>query len=130
VAFKLVAHDQAGNASYVVSEGLLSVGDLLDADGSRPDESPAVAIRSIAPNPAQGRVQVQFTLAQASRATIALFDLQGRPVARLLDSECPAGQTSIEWTTSSAVRHLSPGIYFLQLNTWRGNDVAKFLLTN
>jgi hypothetical protein len=73
------------------------------------------ALRGIAPNPAPGAVMVEYEVGRPSRVRIAVFDVQGREVARLVDGMRPAGRQAARWDgrgrDGAAAR---PGIYVVQ----------------
>ena len=66
---------------------------------------------ALSPNPSRGRVRLSVTLPVAGRARLAIHDVSGREVARLLDGEHAAGSFSLAWDAS-----VSPGLYFATLS--------------
>ena len=54
-------------------------------------------VRSIAPNPARGPVQVDFTLPSRSPVRIEVYGIQGNRVRSLVDSERAAGAQRVTW---------------------------------
>jgi len=58
-----------------------------------------------------GRVAVDYTLAQAGKVSLAVFDVAGRRVASLDDAVQGAG----EHHASLAIEHLAHGIYFVRM---------------
>ncbi len=85
--------------------------------GATPAEPPAVlpyaALEPAYPNPTRGAVAIPFTLAQAGRARIALYDALGREVDVLLDGHQPAGGQVLSWDASP----FPAGVYTLRLET-------------
>jgi hypothetical protein len=71
----------------------------------------------VVPNPATGSARVSFSLAQAGRASVALYDVSGREVRVLKSGHFEAGEHSLRLAGSGLVR----GIYLLKLET--GTDV-------
>lgn len=64
------------------------------------------------PNPARGNAVIRFTLPQAARVSLSVFDLQGRRVTRLLEGAVrTAGRHDIPLQTSG----LKPGVYLCRL---------------
>jgi hypothetical protein len=63
------------------------------------------------PNPFSRRTVVRFALPAAGHARVAVFDVQGREIARLLDGERPAGPHTVEWEDAAP----GAGVYFLRL---------------
>jgi hypothetical protein len=69
------------------------------------------------PNPAPlGRSVVRFDLAQPGRVRLALYDVRGREVARLVDGETAAGAHARSWDGRDAQGRAVPGgVYFARL---------------
>ncbi|MEL6615973.1 MAG: T9SS type A sorting domain-containing protein, partial [Bacteroidota bacterium] len=65
----------------------------------------------IAPNPTRGEARVSFTLAEAAETTVAVYDVQGREVVRLLEGRREAGRHAVTWATQS----VAPGVYVVRL---------------
>jgi hypothetical protein len=114
VAFKVVARDSAGNVAHATSVGLISIGENVAVEPPVAAAKARLTITSIAPNPAHGRFIVRFTVPGPGWTTLALYDLQGREIARLLDAPRPAGPGAVEWSAAGALRPRS-GLYFLRL---------------
>ena len=70
-------------------------------------------VRSGGPNPFIDAVTIPFSLKRHGRVTVAIHDLSGRIVARLLDAEREAGDYEVAWSgrtdTGSIAR---AGVYF------------------
>ncbi|MBM4170170.1 MAG: T9SS type A sorting domain-containing protein [Ignavibacteria bacterium] len=64
-------------------------------------------------NPFSWRTIISFFLSIESNATLKIFDLLGREVETLVDTQLPPGHHSFEWTP----QHLAAGIYFYRLQT-------------
>ena len=66
---------------------------------------------------------VRFTIAfpAAGPATLDLYDVTGRHVARLWEGDAPAGVTAVTWARGSA----RPGMYFARLRAADGIQTAK-----
>jgi hypothetical protein len=83
-------------------------------EGSSP--SAATWLGESSPNPAAPRTAIRFSLGQAGHARLAVFDVQGREVARLLDGSRPAGEQTIAWNGRDQNQQLVPsGVYFYRL---------------
>ena len=63
------------------------------------------------PNPARGAVRVTFALDMPGDATLDVFDVRGRRVARLLTGAQPAGTWTVVWDASG----VAPGVYTVRL---------------
>ncbi len=71
---------------------------------------PPRPLRAVA-NPFRGEGAVRFTLPEAGRARVEVFDLQGRLVATALDRALPAGEHAVPL----AMADRAGGIYFVRL---------------
>jgi len=76
---------------------------------------------TVVPNPAVGPVAVRFTMPRPGPARLQVIDLSGRRVAMLYDGLAETEAVSIPWNGQAADgRALSPGVYFLWLQTPEG----------
>lgn len=80
----------------------------------------------ISPNPMTSQGMVDFTLVQPGRAIITVYDISGRSVAAILDSEMSAGNHSINLNTSS----FGSGIYFARVLSGNNCAVGRFVVLN
>ena len=64
------------------------------------------------PNPLRGPGRISFTLAEAGPATVDVFDVQGRAVARLADGPRAAGPHVVGFDASA----LPAGTYLVRLS--------------
>ncbi|MDA3892697.1 MAG: T9SS type A sorting domain-containing protein [Salinivirgaceae bacterium] len=70
------------------------------------------------PNPFLNKTNIQFSLANASKVTISVYDITGAEVQTVLNSELNAGDHTIELNASG----LTSGIYFYKVEA--GTKVA------
>ncbi len=77
-----------------------------------------------APNPFNPRVTLSFALPAAGHATLVVFDLAGRRVARLADGPFAAGPHAIIWEAGG----LASGVYLAQLRTAWGTTTTRVML--
>jgi FlgD Ig-like domain/Endonuclease/Exonuclease/phosphatase family len=74
--------------------------------------------KSIAPNPFSETIQMRFDLHQNQHTRLAVFDLTGRLVRTLVDSELSAGTHSYRWDgRDEEGTQLGSGIYFARIRT-------------
>ena len=93
--------------------------------------SPArhVMIEPAAPNPFSGSTQLAYTLAQAGHGRLAVYDVQGRVVAQLMDGVQRAGRHSHRWDGRDHQGRLLPaGTYFLRLEFAGREETQKLSL--
>ena len=63
------------------------------------------------PSPARGNTTLSFSLARPSRVSLHAYDVAGRAVADLLETDLPAGLHSIPWSLDE----MRAGVYFCRL---------------
>ena len=81
------------------------------------------------PNPFNPSTTIRYTLPEAGRARLRVFDLVGREVALLVDEEQIAGQYFVRWdATDNSGRPLSSGVYFCKLESGGRFLTRKMLL--
>ncbi len=81
---------------------------------------------SIAPNPANERIEISFGLSQSSEVKIALFNLNGREVKSLLNETRNSGGHQLQVDISD----LPNGIYFLVQQTKFNREVHKLVVAH
>jgi hypothetical protein len=81
----------------------------------------------LTPNPAAGPTTIEFTLPRAAHVRLEVLDVEGRVRSRLVDADRPLGPQRIVWSTAGGHGTLSPGLYFIRLET-AGRSVAKPLV--
>ena len=73
------------------------------------------------PNPTAGASALSFALPQAGRASLEVFDANGRLVRTLVDGQLDAGAHHTEWRgTDNAGRPVASGLYYFRLSTPEG----------
>lgn len=81
------------------------------------------------PNPFNPRTSIRFSIAEAGRVNISVFDIRGRLVATLADREFPAGEHVVRWSgTGKNGRRASSGIYLYRLKTGSRDITRKMVL--
>lgn len=81
------------------------------------------------PNPFNPSTTIEYVLPSASRVVLAVYDLSGRLVARLVDGEQPAGPHSVVWNGFGAGgAPVTSGIYFYRLQAGKMKVTRKMLL--
>jgi hypothetical protein len=67
------------------------------------------------PNPFNPITTISYGLPKASRVRLTVFDALGQELAVLVDEEQPAGRFSVEFSTASAKREMSSGVYYYRI---------------
>ena len=76
------------------------------------------------PNPFNPETRLTFTLPEAGKVTLIVFDIKGREIARLVDGWLEAGTHDRVFNASD----LSSGVYFARMNAAGFNQTRKLLL--
>ncbi|MFZ5518579.1 MAG: T9SS type A sorting domain-containing protein [Candidatus Zhuqueibacterota bacterium] len=76
------------------------------------------------PNPFNPTTHIHFNLSRPGRATLQIFDVQGRLVATLIDGMVQAGIHNITFDAS----HQPSGIYFYKLESGGAFQIKKMML--
>jgi hypothetical protein len=94
-----------------------------------PQSDGMLRLRAVHPNPANPRTLVEFELARAGHAHLAVFDASGRRVTDLLDAELNAGVHRVVWSGRDARgRDVASGTYFLRLVSSGASATGKLVL--
>ncbi|MBK9777692.1 MAG: T9SS type A sorting domain-containing protein [bacterium] len=81
------------------------------------------------PNPFNPQTKIAFRLESAGEVSLAIFDVQGRLVRRLIEGSLAAGDYSVEWNgMDSGGRAVSAGTYLCRLSTAGGVQTRKLSL--
>ena len=76
------------------------------------------------PNPFNPTTKIHFTLPEASKMKLAVYNLLGEEVVRLIDAQMSAGNHEIEFNAGK----LTSGVYFYRLETSDFVSVKKMML--
>jgi hypothetical protein len=94
-----------------------------------PDGPKATALSSIHPNPFNPQTTVAYTLVKSERVRIAIYDVRGSLVRRLVDDSQPAGSYQSVWTgADDAGRPVTSGIYFVRMIAGSYSETRKIVM--
>ena len=106
------AEPNAGSDIYAM---IVETVGTLAVDPSGPP-GPAIAFAPPNPNPARGPVTLRFSLPRAAEVRLAIFDLGGRRVRKLMSGMQPAGAHAIAWDLrDESGRPIPAGVSFARL---------------
>ncbi len=81
------------------------------------------------PNPFNPKVTVPFSLAEAGRARVAVYDVSGRRVATLADGFHASGEHAVIWEgRDDTGREAGSGVYFVTMQAKGFNETQKLVL--
>ena len=80
----------------------------------------------IYPNPMSSQSTLEFNLLEAGNVNIVITDLSGRFISQVMNSQMAAGNHSVEIFN----KHLSAGMYFIQMRTGNDNLMVKLHITD
>lgn len=79
---------------------------------------------NVSPNPFNPETKISFTLPESDHVRLAIFDVTGKQVDKLIDSNLPAGTHEAKFAASD----LPNGIYFARLSAGNSHQTVKLLL--
>jgi immune inhibitor A len=86
-------------------------------------------VSSIHPNPFNPQTTVEFSLSQASRVRIQVYDVRGTLIRSLVDGDLSAGVHSAVWNgADDAGRPATSGIYFVRMIAGTHSEVRKIVM--
>jgi len=115
------ARNSAGNHSEIVST-------MLDGVTDVPPLAQRLALTAY-PNLLNPQTTIRFTMDEARYATLTVYDVGGRMVAKLLEGRVEAGEGTVVWNgCDGGGRPASSGTYFVRLETADGGMTTKVTL--
>jgi len=87
-----------------------------------------VQLLSNYPNPFNPTTTLRFGLPQNSRASLVVYDIQGKLIKTLLREELPGGWHNVTWDGLTEARNpVTTGVYFARLKTGQSTKTIKML---
>ena len=83
---------------------------------------------AISPNPARGGASISFALAHEGLVNVAVWDVQGRKVASLIDQKLSPGVHTVKWDGRGRDGAMNPGVYMVRLMTQDRSEVRRLAL--
>ncbi len=110
--YRLKQVDFNGNHNYIELAGLVDVGIPIKYELSQNY-----------PNPFNPTTKINYALPFDSKVSIALYDMTGREITKIINTTQPAGYHTVQFNGSS----LASGVYFYNIIAEGGNN--KFITT-
>ena len=116
-------------------ENHLSKGDFLGAcvstklatsNKSEPENLETGQKLNVYPNPVSNSATISFSLLQQGKVSIQIFDLSGRLVKTLANTEMQEGTHQLTWNTRN--EKITAGVYFLEIVTKEYAEIKKLLI--
>ena len=122
--YHLLVKNCAGSDSIAVIFAVLDV--KFDPNGQLPK---SFALQDNFPNPFNPTTTILFAVPRLSRVEIAIYNVVGQEVRRLVDKTCSAGRYSVTWDGSNAVGGTAAsGVYFYRMIAGDFIKTKKMLL--
>ena len=87
------------------------------------------ALHNNYPNPFNPTTSIDFDLPEDGNVILMIYDVMGREVATLQNSEMKAGYHSVRWDARNQMgRKVAAGVYFYQIKTARYLKTRKMVL--
>jgi hypothetical protein len=85
----------------------------------------SLALLAGRPNPFSARTSFAFDIPKAGRVALVVYDVSGRTVKHLLDTNLPVGRHAVTWdATDDRGARVTPGVYFYRLKS-EGGEGSK-----
>ncbi len=78
------------------------------------------------PNPFMKSTNISFVIPVAGKVKLAIYDISGRMIAKLIDGNLAAGRYTVKWRgISSTGARVASGVYFVRLKSDAGEKTRK-----
>jgi hypothetical protein len=86
-------------------------------------------LRPPAPNPSDGRTTFSFSIAEAGRVQLGVYDVGGRLVRMLVDGQRGSGTETVLWSgTDESGARVPAGLYFVRLAGPRMHETRGIIM--
>jgi len=90
---------------------------------------PALALHQAFPNPFNAHTTIRFDLPNDQEINLAIYDVAGRLVRRLMSGPAPAGTHTVGWDATDGRHHdVASGVYFCRLDVGGRSFSNKIVL--
>ena len=79
---------------------------------------------AVSPNPVSGSTVISFFLEQSEKASLKIFDVNGRLISTLADKVFEEGENELAWNAAD----VNAGIYFLRMETAGYSENRKLIV--
>jgi hypothetical protein len=129
--------DADGPASALTLPGYFTMNALIVSGNSfatvsappAPASDARLQLSAAAPNPFAGSTRLEYSNPVRERVSVVIFDLGGRAVRTLVDSEVEPGRHLVTWDGRDAAQHaVETGIYYARVESHGATAVRKVTL--
>ncbi len=127
-SFTIPLFERASNAfaSLIYTAWLQAGSPSLDASGiNDPLTISNATLEQNMPNPFTGATHIKYSLKENAKVLMQVRDINGKPVATLVNDALPAGSYTYDWSPDS----LPAGLYYLVMNTGKYIHVKKMVFS-
>jgi len=111
---------------FTLTDGTVIVATISDAHLTDNDHGKKGLNPHARPNPCNPRTVLSFTLSRPGRVQVAVYDMQGRLVNKLLDEVRQVGQQDVVWDGSnSRSAHVASGVYYFRIQAPEGRVIQR-----
>ena len=89
-----------------------------------PEYIPELILYAAYPNPSRETINFVFSLPDEGRVELSVYDLSGRRIASLVDSNMSAGRHEVSWSCGA----VSTGVYLCRLETDAGSITQRLVI--
>ena len=126
----------SGTTELFTFAGDITITDMIvaDARGNAVETNYELSITNYElgnayPNPFNPVTTIQFGLPKDSEVKLVIYDLLGREIAKLINTNLEAGYHEIQWNGQNALgQAVSSGVYFYRMSTPEFQNVKKMVL--
>lgn len=123
---KVTSNGQIVYDTHYVEEGIDKVGAPTEASAALPER---FSLSQNYPNPFNPETIIRFDLPEAAEVQLVIFDLAGREVRRLIDTNMAAGYHQATWNGKDNERNHAPsGVYVYQITAGNFREQKKLAL--
>ncbi len=117
------------NPFYTVNVLLASIGSVIGIEYQWTEVPKVFALSQNFPNPFNPTTKFTFSIPKTQQVTIKIYDIMGREVKTLVNSNISIGKYTVDWDgTNGRGNTVSSGVYFYRMETASFIDVKKMVL--
>ena len=117
--------ETSANIEWIIGKATYETNGFAAVELQMPTTTPSdFGLTSIYPNPFNSTTEITFSLSDPGRVTLSVFDLTGREISKLVNSNLKAGHHTTTWDATD----ISSGMYLVRLNSDGQETIGKLML--